>query len=64
VDNRLAFTFPAMLFNSIYLDKPFQVRPAQEVLEDIEMARSTIPYTRRVFRHYCGTGWPMAMPWC
>jgi len=53
-----------MLFNSIYLDKPFQVRPAQEVLEDIEMARSTIPYTRRVFRHYCGTGWPMAMPWC
>lgn len=36
-------------FCSTYLDKPFQVRPAQEVLEDIEMARSTIPHTRRVF---------------
>ena len=94
MDNRLAFTFPATLFNieldwnawynihmryygnvirppseawsyilqitygcshnqctfcSTYLDKPFQVRPAKEVLEDIEMARSTIPHTRRVF---------------
>jgi radical SAM superfamily enzyme YgiQ (UPF0313 family) len=36
-------------FCSTYLDKPFRVRPAQEVLEDIEMARSTIPHTRRVF---------------
>jgi radical SAM superfamily enzyme YgiQ (UPF0313 family) len=36
-------------FCSTYLDKPFQVRPAQEVLEDIEMARSHIPHTRRVF---------------
>jgi len=36
-------------FCSTYLNKPFQVRPAQEVLEDIEMARSTIPHTRRVF---------------
>jgi radical SAM superfamily enzyme YgiQ (UPF0313 family) len=36
-------------FCSTYLDKPFQVRPAQEVLEDIEMARSYIPHTRRVF---------------
>ena len=36
-------------FCSTYLDKPFQVRPTQEVLEDIEMARSYIPHTRRVF---------------
>jgi radical SAM superfamily enzyme YgiQ (UPF0313 family) len=34
-------------FCSTYLDKPFQIRPAKEVLEDIEMARSYIP--RRVF---------------
>jgi radical SAM superfamily enzyme YgiQ (UPF0313 family) len=34
-------------FCSTYLDKPFQIRPAKEVLEDIEMARSYI--TRRVF---------------
>ena len=36
-------------FCSTYLDKPFRVRPAQEVLEDIEMARSYVPHTRRVF---------------
>jgi radical SAM superfamily enzyme YgiQ (UPF0313 family) len=36
-------------FCSTYLDKPFQVRPTQEVLEDIEMARSYFPHTRRVF---------------
>jgi radical SAM superfamily enzyme YgiQ (UPF0313 family) len=36
-------------FCSTYLDKPFRVRPAKEVLEDIEMARSTVPHTRRVF---------------
>jgi radical SAM superfamily enzyme YgiQ (UPF0313 family) len=36
-------------FCSTYLDKPFRVRPVKEVLEDIEMARSTIPHTRRVF---------------
>ena len=36
-------------FCSTYLDKPFQVRPAKEVLEDIEVARSTIPHTRRIF---------------
>ncbi|NIO68206.1 MAG: radical SAM protein [Anaerolineae bacterium] len=36
-------------FCSTYLDKPFQVRPAKEVLEDIEMARSYVPHTRRVF---------------
>jgi len=36
-------------FCSTYLDKPFQVRPAHEVLEDIAMARSIIPHTRRVF---------------
>jgi radical SAM superfamily enzyme YgiQ (UPF0313 family) len=36
-------------FCSTYLDKPFRVRPAKEVLEDIEMARSYIPHTRRVF---------------
>jgi radical SAM superfamily enzyme YgiQ (UPF0313 family) len=34
-------------FCSTYLDKPFQIRPAKEVLEDIEMARSYI--IRRVF---------------
>jgi len=36
-------------FCSTYLDKPFQVRPTKEVLEDIEMARSHFPHTRRVF---------------
>lgn len=36
-------------FCSTYLDKPFQVRPAHEVMEDIAMARSYIPHTRRVF---------------
>ncbi len=36
-------------FCSTYLDKPFQVRPAREVMEDIAMARSIIPHTRRVF---------------
>ena len=36
-------------FCSTYLDKPFRVRPVKEVLEDIEMARSTVPHTRRVF---------------
>jgi len=36
-------------FCSTYLDKPFRVRPAKEVLEDIEMARSYVPHTRRVF---------------
>jgi radical SAM superfamily enzyme YgiQ (UPF0313 family) len=36
-------------FCSTYLDKPFQVRPIKEVLEDIEMARSHFPHTRRVF---------------
>jgi radical SAM superfamily enzyme YgiQ (UPF0313 family) len=37
------------IFCSTYLDKPFRVRPVKEVLEDIAMARSTIPHTRRVF---------------
>jgi len=36
-------------FCSTYLDKPFRARPAKEVLEDIEMARSYVPHTRRVF---------------
>lgn len=36
-------------FCPTYLDKPFGVRPEQEVLEDIELAKSTIPHTRRVF---------------
>ena len=36
-------------FCSTYLDKPFQVRPAKEVLEDVVMARSYVPHTRRVF---------------
>jgi radical SAM superfamily enzyme YgiQ (UPF0313 family) len=36
-------------FCSTYLDKPFRARPVEEVLEDIEMARSYAPHTRRVF---------------
>ncbi len=36
-------------FCSTYLGKPFRARPLAEVLEDIEMARSYIPHTRRVF---------------
>jgi radical SAM superfamily enzyme YgiQ (UPF0313 family) len=36
-------------FCPTYLDKPFGVRPEQEVLEDIEMAARTIPHARRVF---------------
>ena len=36
-------------FCGTYLNKPFRVRSADEVLEDIEMARQVIPGTRRVF---------------
>jgi radical SAM superfamily enzyme YgiQ (UPF0313 family) len=36
-------------FCGTYMDKPFRVRPADEVLEDIELARQVIPHTRRVF---------------
>ncbi len=36
-------------FCPTYLDKPFKVRPINEVLEDIEMAKNQMPQTRRVF---------------
>jgi radical SAM superfamily enzyme YgiQ (UPF0313 family) len=36
-------------FCSTYLDKPFRVRPTKEVMEDIEIAGSYVPHTRRVF---------------
>jgi radical SAM superfamily enzyme YgiQ (UPF0313 family) len=37
------------IFCCTYLDKPFQTRPADEVMEDIRMAGSYVPDTRRVF---------------
>ncbi len=36
-------------FCGTFLDKPFQVRPPDEVLADIALARQHIPGTRRVF---------------
>lgn len=36
-------------FCPTYLDKPFRVRPLNEVLEDIKTAQNTVPETRRVF---------------
>jgi len=36
-------------FCGTYLDKPFRPRPAREVLEDIGLARTALPETRRVF---------------
>ena len=36
-------------FCGTYPDKPFQVRPIEEVLEDIAVARERMPDTRRVF---------------
>jgi len=36
-------------FCGTYLDKPFRVRPVEEVLEDIALAGQVIPRTRRVF---------------
>ena len=36
-------------FCGTYPDKPFQVRPADEVRDDIELARAEMPDTRRVF---------------
>ncbi len=36
-------------FCGTYLDKPFRVRPVNEVFEDIAMAREEIPNLRRVF---------------
>jgi radical SAM superfamily enzyme YgiQ (UPF0313 family) len=37
------------IFCSTYLDKPFEVRPTAEVMEDIKMAGGYMPDTRRVF---------------
>lgn len=37
------------IFCCTYLDKPFQVRPPAEVMEDIRMAGPHMPDTRRVF---------------
>ena len=36
-------------FCGTYMDKPFRVRPLEEVMEDIELAQRMIPHTRRVF---------------
>jgi radical SAM superfamily enzyme YgiQ (UPF0313 family) len=36
-------------FCGTYLDKPFRVRETSQVMEDIELARSVWPNTRRVF---------------
>jgi len=36
-------------FCPTYLDKPFSVRPTDEVLEDIKDAKDTMPHTHRVF---------------
>ena len=36
-------------FCGTYADKPFRVRPHRDVLEDISLAQSQIPDTRRVF---------------
>lgn len=36
-------------FCGTYPDKPFQARPAEEVLEDISLAQQELPGTRRVF---------------
>lgn len=37
------------IFCCTYLDKPFRVRPSQEVMDDIKMAGLYMPDTRRVF---------------
>lgn len=36
-------------FCGTYRDKPFQVRPAEEVQQDLTLARQIVPDTRRVF---------------
>jgi len=36
-------------FCGTYLDKPFRVRPVDEVMEDIALAQQKMPETRRVF---------------
>lgn len=36
-------------FCPTYLDKPFKIRPAEEIIKDIQKAQQLIPDTRRVF---------------
>lgn len=36
-------------FCGTYRDKPFRVRPTEDLLEDIALARRQLPHTRRVF---------------
>ena len=45
-------------FCGTYMDKPFQVRPIQEVLEDIALAQVAISPTR------AASSWRMETPWC
>ncbi len=49
-------------FCGTYLDQSFRVRPIKEVLEDIALARSQLPDTRRVFLAD-GNGLVLNMEW-